>query len=295
MGDDGETAGVQTAIARPPARAPDRWRGPGAECGCEGRGGTGRPDCRLGRRGSRAGRGPTKSDCYVETDVEGIGDVAGEVARNRIVSCTDGAVCDQGACGDDTCLLSVRVCVNQQDPNLDACVPPAALERLRVKGKVGVQPPASLEGATCGVFASLPLQVKKNKKGARKKPGRVAFRLSGNAPAGTSPRTDDDRIVLRCLPRSQPCPTTTTTQPECVTDKDCLDRPPSGTFACRTGRCVQELPPECDQPVREASGSVPAEPGGRALLVTANNVVLQQGQTLLVFRLSAPTVTSETT
>lgn len=242
------------------------------------------------------GGGPAESDCLVEADVEGIRNVAGQVAKNRIVSCTDGEACDQGVCGDDTCVLAVRVCVNQQDATLGACTPPASLDRVKVKGKVGVEPPASLEGAVCGPVASVPVKVKKNKKGTKKKPGRVAFGLSGRAPAGTEPRTDNDRVVLRCLPRTGACPTTTTTTlAECQTDEDCLDRPPAGTFACRTGRCVPELPPECDPSSVETLGDVPSGRTAPRAFVTANDVVLQQGQTLPVFRLSAPGVTAGTT
>ena len=35
--------------------------------------------------------------------------------------------------------------------------------------------------------------------------------IVAKAPKGTKPRTDEDEIVLKCLPRTTPCPTATGT------------------------------------------------------------------------------------
>src|SRR5262245_28591917 len=60
------------------------------------------------------GGGPTKSDCYVETDVTGLD--AATVENSKRVTCTDGDACDTGACGDDACTFEIAICINQTDP-----------------------------------------------------------------------------------------------------------------------------------------------------------------------------------
>src|SRR5262249_56007135 len=50
------------------------------------------------------GGGPTKSDCYVEANVQGIVSPGPDVRSNRIVQCVDGDPCDtDGACGNGSC------------------------------------------------------------------------------------------------------------------------------------------------------------------------------------------------
>src|SRR5690349_17214426 len=50
------------------------------------------------------GGGPTKSDCYAGLSVLGAanpGSTGNQVKNNKVVECTDGEACDQGACGDN--------------------------------------------------------------------------------------------------------------------------------------------------------------------------------------------------
>ena len=69
-----------------------------------------------------AGGGPTKSDCYAEWDVKGIG--AKDVKGGKHVSCTDGTACDADRECNGRCVFQVRQCWNQTDPKL-AVVRPA--------------------------------------------------------------------------------------------------------------------------------------------------------------------------
>jgi hypothetical protein len=149
------------------------------------------------------GGGPARSDCYVELKVVGIDNPGPDVRSGRVVSCTDGDPCDtDGECGNGSCTFSAAVCINQTDPNLPACHPPTGLQKLFVNPpKLAGAVPGSLDGSACGSFVAMPL-----KQSAR-------VRLSANATAakGTSPRRDRDTFVLECLPRTTPCPSTSTT------------------------------------------------------------------------------------
>src|SRR5262245_42565439 len=86
------------------------------------------------------GGGPTKSDCYVEANVQGIVSPGPDVRSNRIVQCVDGDPCDtDGACGNGSCRFQVAICVNQHDPNLPGCTPPASLRKLITGGPRGLR------------------------------------------------------------------------------------------------------------------------------------------------------------
>ena len=100
------------------------------------------------------GGGPTKSDCYVELSVDGITNPSERVQSNKQVLITDGDVGDQGPCGDNKCNVSVGACINQTDPNLSDCTPPASLDKLTVKGALTVSVPQLLTGSACGAFSS---------------------------------------------------------------------------------------------------------------------------------------------
>jgi hypothetical protein len=151
------------------------------------------------------GGGPARSDCYLELNVVGIDNPGPDVRSGRVVSCTDGDPCDtDGKCGNGSCTFSVAVCINQTDPNLPACHPPTGLQKLFVNpSKLAGAVPGSLDGSACGSFVAIPLPLKNGTQ-----PAMVQVRLSANATAamGTSPRRDRDTFVLKCLPRTTPCP-----------------------------------------------------------------------------------------
>ena len=156
------------------------------------------------------GGGSATSDCYAELDVAGLG--ADSVKRNKKVTCVDGDPCDSGPCGDGICDFKVRLCWNQDDPQLADCVPPPRLESLQLRGQLrGVLiMPDDLGGAACsGDYVDFPVATR----GIRRA-GRMNVRVSARAPEGTTPATDADWIRLVCMPRSFescPMPTPTTT------------------------------------------------------------------------------------
>ena len=161
------------------------------------------------------GGGPTKSDCYAELDVRGAanpGATGNEVKNNKVVMCTDGEACDQGACGDNACTFSVALCINQGDPT-GACGAPGVLDSVKVKAKgsvkVNVQVPQLLAGSVCGAFVDGMLTVQLKKNGKPKSIPKTKLMIVAKATKGTKPRTDEDEIVLKCLPRTTPCPTAT--------------------------------------------------------------------------------------
>src|SRR6516165_2924123 len=106
-----------------------------------------------------SGPGLVRSDCYVELSVQGIDNPGPDVRSGRVVLCTVGDPCDtDGECGNGSCTLSVAVCVNQTDPNLSACHPPAGLKKLFVSPKLADAVPDSLDGSACGSFVALPVK-----------------------------------------------------------------------------------------------------------------------------------------
>jgi hypothetical protein len=186
----------------------------------------------LACAGVLAGGGSAKSDCYAELYVRGLEDA--RVTGNRVVSCTDGDACDfDRKCGNDACDFLTAVCVSRPDPSLPACTP-APLRRFvgRANWIVGTDrhpisapdqqsllqtsiPPAYRSGTSCGVPSGMRVRVRADWSG-QKVPVMLAVSLDVTA-RGVVPANDRDRIVLRCLPRTDACPgstsTTTTTLP----------------------------------------------------------------------------------
>jgi hypothetical protein len=131
----------------------------------------------LAQAGLIPGGGPTKSDCYAELSVNGITNPSDRVQKNKTVLITDGDVGDTGPCGDFKCTVEVGVCMNQSDPNLPDCTPPASLDKLTVKGAFTISTPQLLTGSACGAFVTgdVEAKVKRDKEGNVKKakPGKV--------------------------------------------------------------------------------------------------------------------------
>ena len=178
------------------------------------------------------GGGPTASDCYVELDVAAIENGTDAVKRNKKVLCTDGDPCDFGPCGDGVCDFKVRLCWNQNDPNVGDCAPPPALDKMLLKGPLAAQlvMPREMGGAGCSgdqVDFAVPTR------NVGKKPGWRTVRLSATAPEGTEPRADFDRIRLVCKPRPfEECPMPTpTTVPGATTTTTTVVETPTTTVA----------------------------------------------------------------
>jgi len=164
----------------------------------------------LASAGLIPGGGPTKSDCYAELNVDGITNPSTRVQKNKTVLITDGDVGDTGPCGDNKCTVKVAVCINQKDPNLTDCTPPASLDKLNVKGAVNITVPQLLTGSACGAFVTgeISEKVKLNPDGTVKKAklGKAKFKVTAKGPKGTKPRSDVDNVIIQCLPRTVACP-----------------------------------------------------------------------------------------
>jgi hypothetical protein len=163
----------------------------------------------LAGAGLIPGGGPTNSDCYVELSVQGIDNPSARVNANKQVLITDGDVGDTGPCGDFKCNVMIGVCINQTDPNVADCTPPASLKSLKVKGAFNISVPQLLTGSACGAFVSAEIdaKVKRNKDGTVKhaKAGKKKVILQATAVAGTKPAKDKDTITIVCVPRTVAC------------------------------------------------------------------------------------------
>jgi hypothetical protein len=145
--------------------------------------------------------GSAKSDCYLELDVLGVENPSEDVLNNRVVTCADGDACDIGEDGDDRCTMQVAPCINQTDPNLPDCTPPANLDSVKFMGAVVIPEPPALDGPRCEDFVDVEVPVKITRSG-QKKPGKVRIRGKATAPRGTRPRRDPDAWTFKCLPQS---------------------------------------------------------------------------------------------
>ena len=169
-----------------------------------------------GAAGLIPGGGSGRSDCYAELDVAGITNPSDRVQKNKIVLCTDGEACDTGPGGDNRCDVRVALCINQTDPNLPDCTPPASLRRVTVtderKVKLNLAVPQLLEGSACGAFIDATIPVRVSKKGKVLGPGEAKVKITAHVPKGAKSRTDADAITIKCFPCTTACsPSTTTT------------------------------------------------------------------------------------
>jgi uncharacterized delta-60 repeat protein len=143
----------------------------------------------------------TDSDCYLELQV--LGADASQITGNKLLVCKDGDPCDMGPPGDDRCDLKIAGCVNQSDPALPACTPPAALASAKIKGKVAINVTALLTGPQCTPFVDASVVAKRNKKGVYQAgKSKLVLKGTAKAPKGVSPRKDADKWTIQCMPAS---------------------------------------------------------------------------------------------
>lgn len=160
------------------------------------------------------GGGPATSDCYAELEVAGVD--PDTVQHGKKVVCRDGDPCDTGPCGDGVCDVVVRLCWNQHDPDLPACVPPASLDELHVRGPLRslLVMPERMTLGSCTEPLSFPVPTAHG--GTR--PGRLTTRITAKAPAGVTPLVDADTVRIVCMPRPfDECAVSTTTVPGATT------------------------------------------------------------------------------
>jgi hypothetical protein len=149
------------------------------------------------------GGGKPEADCYVELDLTGV--TASQVVKGKKVTCMDGDPCDADSLCNNSCTFDAAICVNQNDPALASCTPPAALSSFKVNAMGLVLPSPGTSGENCSdrVSVVVPLKGNKNKNGKRA--------IAAKAKQTEKPKTDEDKYQLICTKRVGACPTTTTT------------------------------------------------------------------------------------
>jgi hypothetical protein len=150
----------------------------------------------LGSAGLLPGGKNSRSDCYIELDVEG-------ASGTNKATCTDGdPACDTDGQCQGTCTFGVKVCLNQS--NVSACTPASFKKPPKVGGGLAV-PSAQAANAVCGSQQSLQVALKRGgKKKGRKK-------IKATAIVDGKPKKEIDQFTFTCMPREGACPTTTTT------------------------------------------------------------------------------------
>jgi hypothetical protein len=103
--------------------------------------------------------------------------------------------------------MRAGVCINQTDPTLPDCTPPAGLDKVTIKNKLNIQAPQLLEGSICGAVVQFEVAAKFNKKG-KYQAGKSRQSVMGKAkaPKETKPRSDSDKWIIQCQPRVDACP-----------------------------------------------------------------------------------------
>jgi len=158
-----------------------------------------------------AGGAGARADCYAEFD----GITAIPNSHPPRVECVDGDPCDQdGVCGNGFCGFNIRLCLNQNDPDIPVCRPPRdGLARVKVAPPrfSGLAAGLDLTKSTCGESLAVAVAAHRGPFGPDR-PGRQQLRVIAWARNAT-PTVDSDEVMLVCQPRPQnrPCGATTTT------------------------------------------------------------------------------------
>lgn len=169
-----------------------------------------------------AGGGSSRSDCYAEFD----GVTATSGTR---VDCVDGdPACDaDGGCGNG-CAVSVAVCAYQSDV---ADCTPQEITGFPVNSASLTLPPTPITAPVCAAPTQVAVALRKS----GKKAGKRVIRLVASASA--PPRKDKDKLVLRCLPRTDACPGPTSSTLTSTTTVSSSTGPTTSTttLPCTTG------------------------------------------------------------
>src|SRR5213080_3117974 len=157
-----------------------------------------------------AGGSGARADCYSEFD----GITAIPNTHPPRVECVDGDPCDQdGVCGNGFCGFNIRLCLNQNDPDIPVCRPPRdGLARVKVAPPrfSGLAAGLDLTKSTCGESLAVAVAAHRGPFGPDR-PGKQQLRVIAWARNAT-PTVDSDEVILVCHPRpaNRPCGSTTT-------------------------------------------------------------------------------------
>ncbi|MGH7893521.1 MAG: hypothetical protein ACREQL_02580 [Candidatus Binatia bacterium] len=228
-----------------------------------------------------AGGGPAASDCYAA--FEGVDATAGV---NK-VQCADGDPCDADGATDGTCTFNLSVCAYE---TLEGCTPqPVASYKGNWVTKGFPLPPVAVTTETCGAAQEIKLALKTTKSGKQKNSKPLKLTLVAKASDG-SPKTDKDKLVLKCLVGTAKCPANpaggpsqvTMTVPDSGSDLDTGESgkshnfiTPSGTQLkyCLTG-CDASTNPTCQASGATGPGSLNGNTFGPPLPLFSSNVAV---------------------
>ncbi|HXJ36504.1 MAG TPA: hypothetical protein VMS22_20910 [Candidatus Eisenbacteria bacterium] len=207
-----------------------------------------------------AGGGPSKSDCYAVFN-----GVDANVGTNQL-QCKDGDPCDADGTTDGTCTFNISVCAYEQG---DAgCTPqPIASYKGNWVTKGFPVPPVAGDSTveTCGTTQQVQLPLKVTKKGTQKPSKPLTLTLVAKASTG-SPKTDKDKLKLKCLVGDAKCPANpnggpsqvTFTVPTSGSDLDTGESGKSHNFITPSGSQLKYCLTGCDEssnPTCQASGA----------------------------------------
>ena len=201
----------------------------------------------LGSAGLLPGGKNSRSDCYIELDVQG-------ASGTNKATCTDGdPTCDTDGKCQGTCTFSVKVCLDQT--NVAGCTPATFKKPPKVSQGLSA-PQSGGASAVCSNSQSLEVALKH---GGKKKGTK---RVKATAIVNGKPKKETDQFTFTCMPREGACPTTTTS-----TTTSPVSSTTTTTVGPRCGDGVRNsISEECDG--NDFGGATCASPGG-ALVCTA--------------------------
>lgn len=170
------------------------------------------------------GGGNKRRDCLVQLMTDGVGFPAG-ASRFKGVTCADGDSCDADGLTNGSCRFLALFCLNQASEALPQCTPPASVESILVRGKVGKgrrsskldtndidQAITALGLPSSDAACTTPVAIDVPVAGPDGKGLLSAGRAKLKAKSSTSKGKDKDRYQLVCLPGpGVGTPTTSTT------------------------------------------------------------------------------------
>jgi hypothetical protein len=189
------------------------------------------------------GGGNKRRDCLVQLMTDGQGFPVG-ATRFKGATCTDGAACDADGAADGSCRFLTLLCLNQPSEALPNCAPPATVNSIAVRGKVGKGRRATALDTTeidqavgglglprgdaaCTAPVAIDVPVDGPDGRGEFGPGRAMVK----ARSKTSKGQDKDRYQLVCLPGAGVGGTTTTVPGSTTTTTLPVARPGAGLQA----------------------------------------------------------------
>src|SRR5690348_9319270 len=155
-----------------------------------------------------AGGGSKRTDCFAELSGVTLNFPAAP-HRAKLLRCRDGDACDADGIANGVCTFDVSVCLDQTDPALPDCTPPAdGISTYQVRNRPPADPelaaldsaaaallPATTAACSAPVVLTVPVVGPDRKGGFRT--GKKVVRTTAGTPSGVQ---DSDRLRIQCVP-----------------------------------------------------------------------------------------------